>query len=151
MRLFVALSLPEDVQQRLSGLANGLPGARWVQVREPAPDPAFPGRGRQPRGGGRGRRPSEDPQPRLRPRPQRHRPFRRGAQAARPLGRGRRQRRTDAPAGEDRAGPDSPRAAAGAAQVQAAHHPWPASRATRGRACRPIWRITTWCAPARSP
>ena len=31
MRLFVALSLPEDVQQRLSGLANGLPGARWVK------------------------------------------------------------------------------------------------------------------------
>ena len=31
MRLFVALSLPEPVQQRLSGLANGLPGARWVK------------------------------------------------------------------------------------------------------------------------
>ena len=31
MRLFVALSLPEDVQQRLSVLANGLPGARWVK------------------------------------------------------------------------------------------------------------------------
>ena len=31
MRLFVALSLPEIVRQRLSGLANGLPGARWVK------------------------------------------------------------------------------------------------------------------------
>ena len=31
MRLFVALTLPEDVRQRLSGLANGLPGARWVK------------------------------------------------------------------------------------------------------------------------
>ena len=31
MRLFVALTLPEDVRQRLSGLTNGLPGARWVK------------------------------------------------------------------------------------------------------------------------
>jgi len=31
MRLFVALTLPEDVRQRLAGLANGLPGARWVK------------------------------------------------------------------------------------------------------------------------
>jgi len=31
MRLFVALSLPEGIQQSLSGLANGLPGARWVK------------------------------------------------------------------------------------------------------------------------
>jgi 2'-5' RNA ligase len=31
MRLFVALTLPEDIRQRLSGLANGLPGARWVK------------------------------------------------------------------------------------------------------------------------
>ncbi len=31
MRLFVAISLPEDVRMRLSGLANGLPGARWVK------------------------------------------------------------------------------------------------------------------------
>jgi 2'-5' RNA ligase len=31
MRLFVALTLPESVRQRLSGLANGLPGARWVK------------------------------------------------------------------------------------------------------------------------
>ncbi len=32
MRLFVALTLPETVQQSLSGLANGLPGARWVRA-----------------------------------------------------------------------------------------------------------------------
>ena len=31
MRLFVALTLPEDVRLRLSALANGLPGARWVK------------------------------------------------------------------------------------------------------------------------
>ncbi len=31
MRLFVALTLPEDVRRRLAGLANGLPGARWVK------------------------------------------------------------------------------------------------------------------------
>ncbi len=31
MRLFVALTLPEDVRQRLSGISNGLPGARWVK------------------------------------------------------------------------------------------------------------------------
>ena len=30
MRLFVALSLPEDVRERLTALGNGLPGARWV-------------------------------------------------------------------------------------------------------------------------
>lgn len=30
MRLFVGLPLPEDLRQRLAGLASGLPGARWV-------------------------------------------------------------------------------------------------------------------------
>jgi 2'-5' RNA ligase len=30
MRLFVALDLPFDLRQRLSGLATGLQGARWV-------------------------------------------------------------------------------------------------------------------------
>lgn len=30
MRLFIALSLPDEVRERLSLLANGLPGARWV-------------------------------------------------------------------------------------------------------------------------
>ena len=31
MRLFVALTLPEDIRTRLAGLSNGLPGARWVK------------------------------------------------------------------------------------------------------------------------
>jgi len=30
MRLFVALSLPDDLRVRLAGLAGGLPNARWV-------------------------------------------------------------------------------------------------------------------------
>jgi 2'-5' RNA ligase len=30
MRLFVALSLPEEVAERLDDLATGMPGARWV-------------------------------------------------------------------------------------------------------------------------
>jgi 2'-5' RNA ligase len=30
MRLFVALSLPDDLRDSLSGLSCGLPGARWV-------------------------------------------------------------------------------------------------------------------------
>ena len=30
MRLFVAITLPEAVREILAGLANGLPGARWV-------------------------------------------------------------------------------------------------------------------------
>jgi len=30
MRLFIALSLPDDVRDRLSALAGGVPGARWV-------------------------------------------------------------------------------------------------------------------------
>lgn len=30
MRLFVALSLPDDLRDRLSALSCGLPGARWV-------------------------------------------------------------------------------------------------------------------------
>jgi 2'-5' RNA ligase len=30
MRLFVAISLPDDLRSRLSALASGLPGARWV-------------------------------------------------------------------------------------------------------------------------
>jgi 2'-5' RNA ligase len=30
MRLFVALTLPDQLRSRLSGLCNGLPGARWV-------------------------------------------------------------------------------------------------------------------------
>ena len=42
MRLFVALSLPDDVQQRLSGLANGLPGARWVKPDKEGPAEAGP-------------------------------------------------------------------------------------------------------------
>ncbi len=32
IRLFVALSLPEDVRERLAGLAGGVPGARWVEA-----------------------------------------------------------------------------------------------------------------------
>lgn len=31
MRLFVAITLPEDVRARLGALANGLPGARWIK------------------------------------------------------------------------------------------------------------------------
>ncbi len=31
IRLFIALSLPEDVCQRLAGLAGGVPGARWIE------------------------------------------------------------------------------------------------------------------------
>ena len=30
MRLFVAISLPEDVRDELARLGHGLPGARWV-------------------------------------------------------------------------------------------------------------------------
>ena len=30
MRLFIALSLPADLRERLCGLCSGLPGARWV-------------------------------------------------------------------------------------------------------------------------
>src|SRR3546814_19465811 len=30
LRLFVALPLPEDIRERLAGICNGLPGARWV-------------------------------------------------------------------------------------------------------------------------
>lgn len=30
MRLFVALSLPDDLRSKLSSLSSGLPGARWV-------------------------------------------------------------------------------------------------------------------------
>ena len=30
MRLFVALDLPDEVRDELTGLANGLPGARWL-------------------------------------------------------------------------------------------------------------------------
>ena len=30
MRLFVALDLPFDLRERLTGLATGLPGARWL-------------------------------------------------------------------------------------------------------------------------
>jgi RNA 2',3'-cyclic 3'-phosphodiesterase len=30
IRLFVGISLPEDVRARLSGLCGGVPGARWV-------------------------------------------------------------------------------------------------------------------------
>ena len=30
MRLFVALALPDHLRSQLSGLCNGLPGARWV-------------------------------------------------------------------------------------------------------------------------
>ena len=30
MRLFVAISLPDDLRMRLAGLTNGLPGARWI-------------------------------------------------------------------------------------------------------------------------
>lgn len=32
LRLFVALTLPADVRERLRGLMGGLPGARWVPV-----------------------------------------------------------------------------------------------------------------------
>ena len=32
MRLFTAITLPEEVQDQLAGLANGLPGARWVNA-----------------------------------------------------------------------------------------------------------------------
>ena len=31
MRLFVALSLPEQTRQRLAQISRGLPGARWVE------------------------------------------------------------------------------------------------------------------------
>ena len=31
IRLFVALPLPEDIRERLAGLAGGVPGARWVE------------------------------------------------------------------------------------------------------------------------
>ncbi|MGQ9366370.1 RNA 2',3'-cyclic phosphodiesterase [Azospirillum sp. ST 5-10] len=31
IRLFVALELPEDLRQRLSGLGGGVPGARWAE------------------------------------------------------------------------------------------------------------------------
>ena len=30
MRLFVALDLPDEIRDNLAGLANGLPGARWL-------------------------------------------------------------------------------------------------------------------------
>ncbi len=30
MRLFLALSLPEPLRERLAALCTGLPGARWV-------------------------------------------------------------------------------------------------------------------------
>lgn len=30
MRLFVALSLPEEIREQLSAISGGLPGARWV-------------------------------------------------------------------------------------------------------------------------
>ena len=30
MRLFIAITLPEDQRTRLAALANGLPGARWI-------------------------------------------------------------------------------------------------------------------------
>jgi 2'-5' RNA ligase len=30
IRLFVALPLPQDVRERLSGLSGGLPGVRWI-------------------------------------------------------------------------------------------------------------------------
>jgi 2'-5' RNA ligase len=30
MRLFIAITLPEDQRARLAALANGLPGARWI-------------------------------------------------------------------------------------------------------------------------
>ena len=32
MRLFTAITLPEEVQDQLAGLANGLPGAHWVNA-----------------------------------------------------------------------------------------------------------------------
>ena len=31
IRLFIALGLPDDIRDRLAGLAGGLPGARWVE------------------------------------------------------------------------------------------------------------------------
>ena len=31
IRLFIALGLPDDIRDRLTGLAGGLPGARWVE------------------------------------------------------------------------------------------------------------------------
>lgn len=31
MRLFVALSLPEEIREHLAAMANGLPAARWVK------------------------------------------------------------------------------------------------------------------------
>lgn len=31
IRLFVGISLPEALRERLAGLASGLPGARWIQ------------------------------------------------------------------------------------------------------------------------
>ncbi|MEI6557209.1 MAG: RNA 2',3'-cyclic phosphodiesterase [Rhodospirillaceae bacterium] len=31
IRLFVALGLPDDIRDRLAGLAGGVPGARWVE------------------------------------------------------------------------------------------------------------------------
>lgn len=31
LRLFVGLSIPDDIAQRLEMLANGMPGARWVE------------------------------------------------------------------------------------------------------------------------
>ena len=30
MRLFLGLTLPEDIRARLAGLCGGVPGARWV-------------------------------------------------------------------------------------------------------------------------
>ena len=30
MRLFVALTLPEEIREALAALENGLPGVRWV-------------------------------------------------------------------------------------------------------------------------
>lgn len=31
MRLFVGLAIPDDIAMRLAGLANGMPGARWIE------------------------------------------------------------------------------------------------------------------------
>lgn len=31
LRLFIGLSVPDDVAAQLAGLANGMPGARWVE------------------------------------------------------------------------------------------------------------------------
>ncbi|MCU0839613.1 MAG: RNA 2',3'-cyclic phosphodiesterase [Rhodospirillales bacterium] len=31
LRLFVALTLPDDIRQQLAGLRHGLPGAKWVE------------------------------------------------------------------------------------------------------------------------